>query len=305
MSPEAVRCESLTRRFGRFTAVDSVSFSVPRGSVFGFLGSNGSGKSTTIRMLCGLLSPTSGQAWVEGIEVSRQPCAVRSRIGYMSQKFSLYEDLTVLENLRFFAGIYGVPSKERNQRIRDTSAQTLLEGQSASLVRSLSVGVRQRVALAAALLHQPALLFLDEPTSGVDLESRRRFWDLLYTLADSGTTVFVTTHHMDEAERCQQLVLMRQGQVVAQGSPSELKRALVPGHVYQVHSLEEALYQQLKSLPGVEHITRLGASMRLICAPTLPESAICALAPSVPVTTLPPTFDDVFVSASHQQGLEV
>jgi ABC-2 type transport system ATP-binding protein len=228
----AIECRSLTRRFGSFLAVDSISFEVERGRIFGFLGPNGSGKSTTIRMLCGILSPTSGTARVGGIDVRADPEGVKRQLGYMSQRFSLYEDLTVLENLEFYAGIYTVPRPRRSERIQEILRLTDMADESRALVRSLSVGVRQRLSLGAALLHRPPVLVLDEPTSGVDPISRRRFWDLIYDLVDQGTTVLVTTHFMDEAEHCHDILLIRDGKLVAIGSPARLKATLLPGPLF-------------------------------------------------------------------------
>ncbi|MEW6681487.1 MAG: ATP-binding cassette domain-containing protein [Nitrospirota bacterium] len=230
----AVQAQDLTMRFGAFTAVDRVSFSVRRGEIFGFLGPNGSGKTTTIRILCGLLAPTAGQATVAGYDVGRQPEAVKARIGYMSQRFSLYEDLTVGENIAFFAGAYGVPAAELPAR-RDW-ALTLagLSGADTRLVRSLSGGLKQRLALACAVLHEPEVLFLDEPTAGVDPLSRRRFWDLIYHLSDRGVTVFVTTHYMDEAEHCHTLGLLYSGRLIALGSPEELRTGMRAGEMLEL-----------------------------------------------------------------------
>ncbi len=213
----AIRVNELTRCFGSFTAVDRVSFEVAAGDIFGLLGANGAGKSTTIRMLCGLLAPTGGSARVAGLDVARQPELVKRHIGYMSQEFSLYRDLTVEENLEFFAGIYGVPVPPKALEQAD------LGGRGRELTGTLPGGHRQRLALACALLHQPQVLFLDEPTGGVDPVARRRFWDRIYALADRGTTVVVTTHYLDEAEYCDRLVLMHVGRLVAAGSPSALK----------------------------------------------------------------------------------
>ena len=216
----------LTRRFGEFVAVDDVSLRVEAGEIYGFLGSNGAGKSTTIRMLCGLLSPSDGRAEVAGFDVTRRPEEVKRRIGYMSQKFSLYLDLSVLENLRFFGGVYGLDRKALADRVGWALQITELTGSEAKLARELSGGYRQRLALACALLHEPPVVFLDEPTGGVDPVARRRFWDLIYELSAEGRTVFVTTHFMDEAEHCHRVALMDAGRVVAEGSPAALKSQL-------------------------------------------------------------------------------
>jgi ABC-2 type transport system ATP-binding protein len=227
----AVEVEGLVKRFGSFTAVDGISFSVPRGQIFGFLGPNGAGKSTTIRMLCGILAPTAGRGAVAGLDIVRQSEGIKTRIGYMSQRFSLYEDLTVAENIEFFAGIYGVEPRRLAERKRWILAMANLEERAGSLTRELSAGWRQRLALGCAVVHEPQILFLDEPTSGVDPLSRRNFWDLIYTVAGQGVTVFVTTHYMDEAEHCDRLGMIYGGRLVALGSPRELKGALEGGGV--------------------------------------------------------------------------
>jgi ABC-2 type transport system ATP-binding protein len=224
----AVRCEALVKRFGEFTAVDNVSLDVAKGEIFGFLGPNGAGKSTTIRILCGLMEPTSGTAIVNGFDVGRESEKVKQSIGYMSQRFSLYDDLTVEENLDFFSGIYGVPKDTREERKAYALRMAALEAERATMTRQLAGGWKQRLALGCAILHSPRVVFLDEPTSGVDPIARRRFWDLIYDMAAAGTTVFVTTHYMEEAEYCHRLALMYRGRVVALGSPAELKAACGP-----------------------------------------------------------------------------
>lgn len=223
-SEPAVVTEDLVKRFGGFTAVDRVSVSVNKGEIFGFLGPNGAGKSTTIRILCGLLRPTSGKARVGGLDVSTHPEQVRERIGYMSQRFSLYDDLTVEENIDFFAGIYSVPEEARKEREEYVLRMAGLEEKRGSMTRLLAGGWKQRLALGCAILHEPPILFLDEPTSGVDPIARRAFWDLIYDLADKGQTIFVTTHYMEEAEYCHRLALMDRGKVIALGAPEDLKQ---------------------------------------------------------------------------------
>lgn len=221
MTP-AIQVEHLTRRFGPFVAVDDVSMEVGTGEVFGFLGSNGAGKSTTIRMLCGLLRPTSGRAIVGGVDVSRDPEGVKRRIGYMSQKFSLYEPLTVDQNIRFYAGLYGVEGARLKMRREFVLTMAGLHGREDALARTLAGGWRQRLALGCALLHEPPILFLDEPTGGVDPVSRRDFWILIRTLASEGTTVLVTTHHLEEAAQCDRLAIIHAGQLAVLGTPAEL-----------------------------------------------------------------------------------
>jgi len=231
---DAIQVRSLTKRFGSFVAVDSVSFNVPAGSIFGLLGANGAGKSTTIRMLCGLLAPSAGSAAVDGVDIGRSPEAVKRRIGYMSQRFSLYEDLTVEENIRFFGGVYGLERPVLEARLRETLEMAGLDGKGRVLTRELSGGWKQRLALGCALLHGPRIVFLDEPTGGADPLSRRSFWDIINDLSSRGTTVLVTTHYLDEAEYCNDIVLMHGGNVVAQGSPRELKRQAITGPVFEV-----------------------------------------------------------------------
>ena len=219
----AVMTRGLTKKFGHFTAVDAIDMEVARGEIFGFLGANGAGKTTAIRMLCGLLSPTAGEASVDGVSI-RNPEAVKRRIGYMSQKFSLYGDLTVIENITFYGGVYGLSSSEIETRINELSSRLGLQDFRNKLTASLPLGFKQRLALGCAVLHRPRILFLDEPTGGVDPVARRQFWDLIYDLADEGATVFVTTHYMDEAEYCGRVSIMDAGRIVALGTPGELKQ---------------------------------------------------------------------------------
>lgn len=232
--------ENLVKRFGEFTAVDEVSFVVHPGEIFGFLGPNGSGKTTTIRMMLGLLTPTSGNIEVLGVPVLEQPEAIRGRVGYMSQRFSLYNDLTVLQNLRFYGTAYGLSNKELNQQIDRALQMAGLEGRENVRTHELSGGWRQRLALGAAILHEPEVLFLDEPTAGVDPLSRRDFWELLYQLVADGVTVFVTTHYMDEAEHCHRLALLQRGQIIASGSPDEMRNQGMHGQVLEIVSSDSA-----------------------------------------------------------------
>ena len=218
--------ENLVKRFGDFVAVDRLSLEVRKGEVFGFLGPNGAGKSTTIRMLCGLLTPTSGRARVAGYDVAREPESVRQNIGYMSQKFSLYNDLKVIENIRLFAGLYSVPASLLKERIQWALEIANLKGQEHLITATLPGGWKQRLALGCAVLHRPPVIFLDEPTSGVDPISRRQFWELIHRMAEEGVTVFVTTHYMEEAEYCNRLALIFRGAVAALGTPSELKKSM-------------------------------------------------------------------------------
>ena len=218
-----VKTDKLTRRFGKFTAVDQVSIEVKQGEIFGFLGANGAGKTTMIRMLCGLLKPSAGNATVAGFDIYKQSEIIKKNIGYMSQKFSLYDDLTIKENIEFFGGIYGLTRVQIRERRDALLQQVGLSKVVDSMTRDLPVGFKQRLALGCALLHDPPILFLDEPTSGVDPEARRSFWDLIYNTAEAGKTIFVTTHFMDEAEYCSRLSIMREGKLIAVGSPGEMK----------------------------------------------------------------------------------
>src|ERR1043165_1367514 len=253
MSEAVIQVENLTRRFGDFVAVDHINFEVRQGEVVGYLGPNGSGKTTTIRMLLGLLEPSGGKATVLGFDAFKQSEAVRTRAGYMSQKFAIYDDLTVLENLTFYGGVYGITDKAR---IRQTLEQVGLTGHDSTLTRSLSAGWRQRLALGIALVHQPKLLFLDEPTSGVDPTARRAFWDLIYELAESGVTILVTTHYMDEAEYCERVGIMRDGKLLAMDTPINLKKNIIPGDVWEIFA--EPLQDGLAVLPDVQGVLRVG-----------------------------------------------
>ena len=262
MAEPVIVTQSLTRRFGDFVAVDHVSFSVQAGEIVGYLGPNGSGKTTTIRLLLGLLEPTEGSASVLGFDAFRQSEEVRARSGYMSQKFALYDDLTVGENLTFYGGVYGIRDKKR---LAETLRLVGLEGHSAEMARSLSAGWRQRLALAIAIVHQPRLLFLDEPTSGVDPTARRSFWDLIYQLAGEGVTVLVTTHYMDEAEYCGRVGIMRAGKLLALDTPQMLKLREIPGEVWEVAAepLEIALGLPAR-LPSVLRVGLEGDHLRII-----------------------------------------
>ncbi len=309
----SVVVEHLTKRFDSFVAVDDVSFEVHHGEIFGFLGPNGSGKSTTIRILCGLLKPSAGRARVAGIDVVASPEAVRERIGYMSQKFSLYNDLRVSENLRFFAGLYSVPAKDLAERTAWILRMAGLEGRERHLTGSLPVGWKQRLALGCAVLHRPPIVFLDEPTSGVDPVSRRQFWELIHQMVGEGITVFVTTHYMDEAEYCNRLVLLDRGRIVALGTPSELKSRHMRGELVQVdcRPLGPAL-AALEGAPGILDAAVFGSSLHVVVSDA--QAAIVEIprllgSRQVQVTRvgqIPPSLEDVFVSltASREQPRE-
>ena len=230
----SIEVNNLTKKFGSFTSVDSVSFNVEKGEVFGFLGANGAGKSTTIRMLCGILAPTSGDALVGGYSVMKQPDKVKNNIGYMSQRFSLYNDLTVIENINFFGGVYGLEGNEFTERKNWVLEIANLKGKENLMTASLPGGIKQRLALGTAVIHKPEIVFLDEPTSGVDPISRRNFWELINDLSNEGTTVFVTTHYLEEAEYCNNIILINAGKITAEGSSEELKKNYIKNPIFEI-----------------------------------------------------------------------
>jgi ABC-2 type transport system ATP-binding protein len=232
----SVKVEGLTRSFGDFVAVDTISLAIRKGEVFGFLGPNGAGKSTTIKMLCGLLLPTGGNGAVGGYNIMTESEEIKKHIGYMSQKFSLYDDLTIEENINFFSGIYGVRKTKREERKEWALEMSGLQEQRTDLTRTLPGGIKQRLALGCALLHEPPVVFLDEPTSGVDPISRRNFWNLIYDMAQTGTTIFVTTHYMDEADYCDRLALIYRGKIIAEGSPGEMRRTYMKQDVLEIEA---------------------------------------------------------------------
>lgn len=236
----AIEVKELTKRFGSFTAVDSISFSVERGEIFGFLGANGAGKTTAMKMLCGLLIPTSGKGLVAGFDIKENPEQVKKNIGYMSQRFSLYQDLKVWENFRLFGGIYGLNRVQIEEETTFMLKELGLERERESMVKSLPAGWKQRLAFSIAIMHKPAIVFLDEPTGGVDPAARRQFWELIYSASERGITVFVTTHYMDEAEYCNRVSMMKEGQIEAIGSPSDLKQQT------GAKSMDEVFYQLAK-----------------------------------------------------------
>ncbi len=302
MAEPLVQVRNLTRRFGTFTAVDEVSFELPRGQVFGFLGPNGSGKSTTIRILTGLLTPSGGSVTgFGGLDVTRDTERWKRRIGYMSQKFSLYGDLTVHENLQFFGRVYGLRGTALAERIASLVERLGLGPSRAVLTADLSTGVRQRVALAAALLHEPELLFLDEPTGGVDPRGRRMFWDLIYELAaDRGMTVLVTTHYMDEAEQCDALAFILDGRLIATGAPERLKTAL-EGRLLEVVPGGDAFAaaERLRALPAFEDAYLSGRLVRGVAATGRDREALEALRTLGEPAAATPTLEDVFVALAR------
>ncbi|MBN2337348.1 MAG: ABC transporter ATP-binding protein [Acidobacteria bacterium] len=264
MNDHAVETDGLVKTFGAFTAVDGVTLRVGRGEIFGFLGPNGAGKSTTIRMLCGLLTPTSGSARVGGVDVAADPEEVRRNIGYMSQKFSLYDDLTVEQNIDFYAGMYGVARGMREGRKRYVLEMAGLSERRTALTRTLSGGWKQRLALGCAILHDPPILFLDEPTSGVDPIARAAFWDLIREMAGTGHTIFVSTHYMDEAEYCHRLALMYRGRIIALGAPARLRAELATHTLVQLDtSAPLDTMRALEKLPGIREVAVFGGGLHV------------------------------------------
>jgi ABC-2 type transport system ATP-binding protein len=304
----AVQANELTRRFGGFTAVDHVSFQVETGEIFGFLGPNGAGKTTTLKMLTGLLAPTSGSAVVAGLDIAREARALRSRIGYMSQRFSLYGDLTVGENLELFAGLYGVTGERLTRRRAWALRMAGLEGQEDRLTADLPLGWKQRLALGSAVLHEPKLLFLDEPTSGVDPMARRAFWDLIYELAAAGTTVLVSTHYMEEAEYCHRLLLMHRGRIIAQGPPGELRSLMTePIYSLRVDHAPRAV-ESLQHAAGVREAALFGRDLHVVLDPGRddPDAVVSLLAaaghPVHGIERVEPSLEDVFVALVRREG---
>lgn len=302
----AIRARGLSKHFGELIAVDQLDLDVPRGKIYGFLGPNGSGKSTTIRMLCGLLKPTSGSASVFGIDALADSDELKTRIGYMTQKFSLYADMTVEENLRFIADIYSLDRSERHSRIDDLLGQYNLHDQRRQFAGTMSGGQRQRLALACAVLHEPELLLLDEPTSAVDPKSRRDFWEKLFELADAGTTILVSTHYMDEAERCHRLAILDRGVKVADGAPNELQESTGMSVVEVVASDSFAANRQLHSIESVASVTQLGVRLRVL----IPESVdaplelvrneLASLRIESESNLVAPSLEDVFVAVTQK-----
>ncbi|PFG16021.1 ABC-2 type transport system ATP-binding protein [Propionicimonas paludicola] len=304
----AISVHGLTKTFGDFTAVDGIDLDVPRGQVFGFLGPNGSGKTTTIRMLTGNLRPKAGRARVLGEDVIRHPDRVQRRIGYMSQKFSLFEDMTVAENLKFYAGVYDLTDEQFARQREYILEMADLNGREHELTRNLSVGWRQRLALGAATIHEPELLFLDEPTSGVDPVARRQFWDLLYELAGRGVTLFVTTHYMDEAAHCNRLAFIYRGRIIASGSPSEIRSTYFDQRILAISTADnEAALSWLEQADGISEAYLAGASLRAVVPATSTLQA-AQLQARLATAGLPATvsateasIEDVFLSLVARQ----
>jgi ABC-2 type transport system ATP-binding protein len=309
MSGLAIDVRGLTRRFGAFIAVDDLSFSVKQGEIFGFLGANGAGKSTTIRMLCGLLKPTSGTALVGGVDVSRNPEGVKRTIGYMSQKFSLYELLTVDQNIEFFGGIYGLSRARLAARRAFVLEMAGLKGRETTLTRELPGGWRQRLALGCAILHEPRIVFLDEPTGGVDPLSRRRFWDLIGDLSRQGVTVLVTTHYLDEAEHCHRIAIIQAGKLAALGTATELKQVFSSRPIVEIHASQPVKAMAiLDEHAGVEKTSLFGTAVHAVLrnASTDPEALAATLrAAGIEVTsigTVTPSLEDVFLDVVERVG---
>ncbi|MEZ5463633.1 MAG: ABC transporter ATP-binding protein [Lysobacteraceae bacterium] len=301
-----MRARGLTRRFGELVAVDHVDLDVPRGEIYGFLGPNGSGKSTTIRMLCGLLLPTEGEIDVLGLSIPRQSEALRRRIGYMTQRFSLFEDLSIRENLDFLAAVHDLPRDRARPRIEQLLRDYYLEDRQKQLAGTLSGGQKQRLALAGATIHEPELLFLDEPTSAVDPESRRDFWDKLFALADAGTSILVSTHYMDEAERCHRLAILDQGRLVADGTPDALSGRLAR-RVLRVDTASPRRAQAvLLDNDAVQSVTQVGNVLRVLLRERhagvgieAPRRALTAAGIDAEIAATEPNLEDVFVDATR------
>jgi ABC-2 type transport system ATP-binding protein len=299
----AVTLKDITKKFGDFVAVDHVSLEVRKGEIFGFLGPNGAGKSTTIRMLCGILSPTSGTGSVAGFDVSRNAERIKEHIGYMSQRFSLYEDLTVEENIDFYSGIYKIPQDQKIDRKEWVLDMAGLRDHRSAKTGILSAGWKQRLALGCAILHEPPVIFLDEPTSGVDPISRRNFWDLIYRLAEQGTTIFVTTHYMDEAEYCDRLGLIYRGQLIALGTPDELKTGFMAEQVIEVscERVHEAM-EYLEQIEGIRHAALFGRGLHIVAEnadhaiPVMMEALAERDIVVQSMEKILPSLEDVFVS---------
>jgi ABC-2 type transport system ATP-binding protein len=300
--PHAIVVGGLTRRFGSFVAVDRISFDVSRGEIFGFLGANGAGKSTTIRMMCGLLKPTSGTAEIDGVDVSRDPEEVKRRIGYMSQKFSLYESLTVDQNIRFFGALYGLSDERIAERRRFVLDMAGLAGREHTRARDLAGGWRQRLALGCAILHEPRIVFLDEPTGGVDPVSRRQFWRLIEEMSQSGVTTLVTTHYLDEAEHCHRIAIVHAGKLAAIGTSRELKQVFASRPIVEIHSSRPVdVMRALEEIPEVEKTTIFGTSVHAVLR--TPEVDVEALSRRLTAAGLPidgvgrvmPSLEDVFL----------
>jgi ABC-2 type transport system ATP-binding protein len=299
----SIEVNNLTKTFGKFTAVDGISFNVNKGEIFGFLGANGAGKTTTIRMLCGILSPTSGDAVVGGFSIMKESNKVKTRIGYMSQRFSLYNDLTVEENINFFSGVYNLPEQKLKERKKWVLAIANLEGKEKLLTASLPGGIKQRLALGTAVIHQPEIVFLDEPTSGVDPISRRNFWELINLLSDEGVTVLVTTHYLEEAEFCNNIIMIDQGKIIAEGNSKELKFEHIKNKMYEleIDNPVEAM-ERLKQADFIDEISIFGNNLHISVNDKIKDkNQISSFINQAGVYTvskideITPTLEDVFI----------
>ena len=300
----AVSVQSLEKKFGDFTAVNRINFEVDRGEIFGFLGPNGAGKSTTIRMLCGIITPTSGTGKVSGYDIIKEQYKIKQHIGYMSQKFSLYDDLTVEENINFYSGIYKIPKQEKKERFQATLRTAGLEGSESKITATLAGGWKQRLALGCALLHKPKILFLDEPTSGVDPITRADFWGVIKDLASRGVTVFVTTHYMDEAENCNRMVLIYHGTIIATGTPQEMKTKYMKNEVLEVTLPNSQNWlEKLSKIEGIKEAALFGATIHAVVydssktIPVIKEFLQKEKVGESNVNKIIPSLEDVFVSS--------
>ncbi len=303
----AVSVEKLEKKFGQFVAVNRIDFQVQGGEIFGFLGPNGAGKSTTIRMLCGIISPTSGSGQVGGFDIIKEQSKIKENIGYMSQKFSLYDDLTVEENINFYSGIYKIPHQEKKERFQATIRTAGLEGMESALTSTLAGGWKQRLALGCALLHKPRIIFLDEPTSGVDPLTRANFWAVIKELAGQGVTVFVTTHYMDEAENCNRMVLIYHGTIIAQGSPEEMKTKCMKDEVLEITLVNSQDWlAKIGKIEGVKEAALFGANIHAVvhdsskAMPAIKEYLSKENAGDFNVSKILPSLEDVFVSSIEE-----
>lgn len=299
----AIATDNLTKRFGDLLAVDRISMSIKEGEIYGFLGPNGSGKSTTIRMLCGLMDPTEGTGSVLGFDIRKESEQIKQNIGYMSQRFSLYEDMTVAENLDFYASIYGLTGGTKRQRMSDMLAMANLTGREKQLAGTLSGGWKQRLALGCSIIHQPRVLFLDEPTAGVDPVSRRDFWDLIYHISGQGTTIMVTTHYMDEADQCHTLGFIYNGRIIAQGAPPEIKAKEMKGQVVEIACDDiVGVFELLKGTKEFSNVTRYGVFLHVVvgnaedAAPKIGRLLSDNRLSAGKIERTAPSIEDVFVS---------
>jgi len=300
----AVSVEGLEKKFGQFIAVNRINFTVQRGEIYGFLGPNGAGKSTTIRMLCGIISPTSGSGKVGGYDIIKEQYKIKEHIGYMSQKFSLYDDLTVEENINFYSGIYKIPRQEKRQRLEETVRTAGLDGMESNLTSTLAGGWKQRLALGCALLHKPRILFLDEPTSGADPLTRANFWNIIKNLASEGVTIFVTTHYMDEAENCNRMVLIYHGTIIAGGTPQEMKTKCMKNEVLEI-SLANAQdwLDKIAKIEGVKEAALFGSNIHAVvydsskAVPLIKDFLEKQKAGLFSINKILPSLEDVFVSS--------